>query len=320
MFRLLQFSACVLITLLLLPQNSLAAPGSISFGSKQTLTFGSVTKQTGVDVTATVSNTSPSRGQIIIRDSKKNANDTINVTFQSCGLTADNVGVKDFTVKYGTQSWTVTGYGPFTQSGLPNPTNSGTALQYGATILVTKDAKIGNLLPCFNISAHYDCPGNAQTCTSVPSIVNADNASVTVIGSPMILNETQQMNFGRIIKPSINSKVTITPDGAIGVDSGNAVLLNGSSVLAGLFSLAAEKNVSINIQATPGTSAPGLVLSNFRTKFNNGAAVVIDSPVGFTTSATGTNSLQIGASLNLTASSVTAGNFTVGYNIIIDYQ
>ena len=136
---------------LIFTNKASAAPNILTYDSTQTLDFGSVTKQTGVDITSTVSNTGSGHGEIKIKDSTTSP-DTINITFQSCGLTSDKVRVKDFTAKYGSQSWTITGDGPFTQSGLQNPSNGGTKLQYGASILVTKDAKTGSLSPCFNVS------------------------------------------------------------------------------------------------------------------------------------------------------------------------
>lgn len=302
--------------------GSFAAPGIISFTSNKILDFGSVTKQTGVDVTAVVSNTSNNRGEIIIKDGNSST-ETINVTFQSCGLTADKVRVKDFTVKYGTQSWNVSGDGPFTQTNLPNPANSGTKLQYGATALVTKDAKIGSLSPCYNISIQYDCASSNPPCTNASAVVDNDFANLLVLGAPVVINQIQQMSFGPITKPTSNSTVILQPNGAMSVASGNAILLNGNAGLPSEFEIIAEKNVPISIYATRGAAVRGLRLNNLTASFNNGSVQNINNSGNakvFNSSASGSNNLKIGATLEMTANNTRFGHYNVSYDITIDYQ
>lgn len=295
-----------------------ALPGVLTYTSNSTLNFGNITKQTGLDVTSTVTPTSSNRGEILIKDSNSST-ETINITFQSCGLTANKVRVKDFVATYAGQSWTVTGDGPFTQTGLTNPQNSGTKLQYGATMLVTKDATIGSLAPCYNISIQYDCANAIPKCTTASSVVANENANLLVIGAPFIINDVQSMDFKNIVKPTINSTVVMQPNGEMSI-TGNPVLLDGTIGQSAQFDIIAEKDVTVSISASGSSIVNGLQLSNITASFNNSSVQNINSDKTFTTSANGTNNLQIGATLNINATSATAGQYNLTYDITISYQ
>lgn len=307
---------------LLLSATANAAPGTITYNSNKTLNFGSVTKQTGVDVSSTVAATSSNRGEITLKDGNNNT-ETINITMQSCGLTQDKVKITNFTVIYGNQNWTITGEGPFTMSNLSNPANNGTKLQYGGTIIVTKDAKLGSLTPCFNITVQYDCATSTPPCTNNQSLVVNDIANVLVLGAPIEISETQNMNFGPITKPTTNSIIIMQPSGSMNVASGNAVLLNGNIGSFAEFNVITEKNVPITIYAVPGSAVRGLRLNNISAAINNDAVQNINNSGNaktFSSTASGSNNIKLGATLEMTASNVKFGHYSLNYDVRIDYQ
>jgi hypothetical protein len=295
---------------------SASAQAAISYRENNKLDFGNVTKQQTADVNVTVTPLNNARGDVSIKDGNNSGN-TINITFQSCGLTSDKIELKDFSVTYAGQNWTVNGFGPFTQSGLPNPGLGGTNLRFGGTLRVTKDANIGALQPCFEVSMQYDC---APSCSNSAPVVANLTADVLVIGFPIVMNETQQMSYGKIIKPTTDSRVVLDTNGGMNVRRGDAILSNGSGQAA-IFDVTAEKNAVLSISAVGEAEAQGLALSNFMASLNNGTVLAINNATNFSSSATSTtNVLKIGARLNINAAAVTEGQHSVGYNISIDYQ
>lgn len=295
-----------------------ANPGPLTYTQSSTLNFGNVTKQNGSDITSTIAVSSASRGQILIKDGN-GSNEKINITVQSCGLTS-GVKVQDFSMQYGTGggaiTWSVSGDGPYTKTGLANPANNGTQLRIGATVLVTKDALTGPITPCYTITMQYDCV--PATCTNAP-LVDNEIANVLVVGFPIVLTDVDTMDFGPVTKPTINSTVIMGTDGSMSVGSGNTVLVNGNSGTAGEFTLTAEKNVSISISIPNGTLASGMRLTNMMASLNNGSATSVTTGPTFTTNGTGTNNLKVGGTLTV-QTSVTNGSKNVPYTMTINYQ
>jgi hypothetical protein len=295
-------------------ESPAANPGPITFTQSKIINFGNITKSTS-NVVSTVAETNSNRGQILLKDGNNNTN-TINLTFQGCS-NSNYVRLKNFTAKYGTTTLSIpAGDGAsYTVSGLANPANSGTTLQYGATIVVGKDAALGSQTPCYNITMQYDCV--PTTCTNAPVTLN--NGSVVVLGAPMALNDVDQMDFGPMTKPTINSTVVMQPNGTMNRSAGNTLLLNGTAGIAGRFSLVVEKSVSISIIASDGALTGGLRLISMTASLNGGATTNIKTTQTFTTNSTGTNDLRIGGTLDV-RTGVAIGTTSVPYTLVLNYQ
>lgn len=305
------------------------ASAKITYNKNNDLDFGTVNKQPGVDVTSSVAVSEG--GQLTLKDKDKNPPD-IKIIFQSdpnsC-TTPPSIKVKDFIVKYGSQSEVVfSGEGPFVLSGLPNPGKSGEKLQYGATVVVTKDAPSGaNTVqhPCYHIQMEYDCVSGSSGCPSVAEVVANLKADVKVLGIPVVLSESQSMDFGHITSPTRNSRIVLQPDGNIDVTNGNVILLDGGVGKPSIFNITSEKNVGISVYASPGAAVSGISLSNMRGSFNganmpNGVNINnAGNAKNFQTSVTGNDTLAIGARLNV-PKNVSSGAYSLGYDVIIDYQ
>jgi hypothetical protein len=294
------------------------AVSDLSIQDAGNLTFGMVTKTQGQDVEAVVSGATSGRGQVTIKGSDDIAH-TVRITFESCGLNGNQVKIGDFTASYGGKSWNVMGDGPLTQTGLAAPGIAGTTLQYGATALVKSDAALGMTSPCYDITIAYDCAFDAVPCASNSPMTTNRVADITILGFPISMTELQAMDFGRIIKPSANSNVTLQPSGIMLVTSGDATILETGN--AASFEFVAEANTSISVNAGfTSSDDPGLSLTSLKGVMNGGAETTLAAQ-SFTTSAvSSTNTLTIGATLVMDASLVSPGQKALKYQISINYE
>ena len=317
------------LTYIALCLSAFSAHAAIEYSESNILNFGEVQKQTGADVTVTVSENDG--GQLTIKDKAKNVPD-IKVTIQSdpnsCS-TPSTIRIKDFAVKYDNGSvQNFIGEGPFVLSGLSNPGKKGKKLQYGATVVVEPEAPSSASeyqRPCYYVKMEYDCVSGASGCPSDAPLVANLQAEVKALGIPVALTEDQAMNFGAMVSPSSNSSLKLQPGGSLSVASGNLILVGGGVGSPAIFDVIAEKNVSISVYASPGAAVSGMSLGNMMGSFSGS-----NMPQGinmtnannaqlFNTSETGNDTLVVGATLSV-PKNVASGTYNLNYNLIIDYQ
>ena len=154
-----------------------------------------------------------------------------------------------------------------------------------------------------------------------------DTVYITLI-SPISISETQQMDFGKILK-STNSynTATISTSGALTLSGPGDAQTLGSNLTAGEFLITAEANETIAIEAefvNGGNS--GMTLTNFIGNYNNQGDVSINLNNANTFSTVASGTLKVGATIGDAATqtgvitySTPNGDQTLIYQISITY-
>ena len=153
----------------------------------------------------------------------------------------------------------------------------------------------------------FAASSNAQSTASA-------SASATII-SPISITKTVDLNFGNVGASALAGTVTITPAGARSVTGGASLPSTAGTVAAASFDVAGQSNYTYAI-----TLPASVVISSGPDNMTVNGFTNNVGPIG-TLSAGGTQTLTVGATLNVGATqaagtyiSATPFDVTVNYN------
>lgn len=118
--------------------------------------------------------------------------------------------------------------------------------------------------------------------------------------------ETQQLNFGVLAQED----GTVAVAAADGTFSGDNIVFDSANVAQGVFTVTAPRGADIQVACREGVAVPGLALTLFTGSWDGGAEApaVVATPLTFTTpGGLSTSVLEIGASITVTALTVSLG-------------
>jgi hypothetical protein len=139
--------------------------------------------------------------------------------------------------------------------------------------------------------------------------------SVTII-SPITINKTADLSFGRIVRPSTGSATITVANTADTVTTGTAVALSGIAVSRAKFTIAGEGAQAISITVGsltlngPSASTLAVTLSP-----DQSSGAVLSGALG----AAGSLTLNVGGSFSL-PSTQTTGAYTGTFTVTVAYQ
>lgn len=141
-----------------------------------------------------------------------------------------------------------------------------------------------------------------------------NQATVTIL-APLELSAENDMDFGKIIKPSSQATVVVSESGALSGSIGGGQLASGGN--PGTVGIVGDANSTVTISITDAGGATGLSLGSFTASFPD------NNTVNLGTSGTvipgGNSTLKIGATLTVEPG-VEAGIKYPTYNVDVVYN
>ena len=136
-------------------------------------------------------------------------------------------------------------------------------------------------------------------------------ASATITDAPITITSSQPLTFGDIGAGSNASVIDITPAGVRSLESGDATL-GATAGTAGVFDVSGEpsKAYTVTLPTAPVTLSDGGVNSMTVDNFVSDASGII--------SASGTDSFNVGAKLNVAANQA-AGSYSGSFSVEVVY-
>jgi hypothetical protein len=145
------------------------------------------------------------------------------------------------------------------------------------------------------------------------------NATVDIV-TGFEVTETQGLNFGVLAQE--DGDVVIAADD--GVYSGDPIVFDDTNIAQGVFTVTAPRGADIQVECRAGIAVAGLAIADFTGSWDGGAEAdaVVGTPLTYTTpGGSSTSELEIGATLTVTAATVSLGTAVeIPYILDVTFQ
>ena len=162
--------------------------------------------------------------------------------------------------------------------------------------------------------------GATMTATAAVAASVSPNAAVEILAPLQLSAGTNTLNFGKIIRPATgNANIVVDTDDSTTIDP--ALTAVGAGQTAGDFDITGTsgENVTITVTAANPSGVDGVTLSNFQIRYNGSGGNSASPMTGQTL--TGSDTVDIGATLNVTSAAVTGDRSTdLGYTVDVSYE
>lgn len=150
-----------------------------------------------------------------------------------------------------------------------------------------------------------------------PALAQSSSATATAnataeIVAAIAISKTTDMNFGKVVTGATSGTVVLSTAGARSA-TGGTQLGNAGSTAAGAFSVTGESGATYGITLPSSTTITSGVINNMTVN------TFTSNPSGTGTLTGGSQSLAVGATLNVGASQV-SGTYTGTFNVTVAYN